>query len=427
MAFNRRVRPEIIHITGFHQNLHGNIIYIVGRNFRTDLGNHLCKLEKLAGGGLFDAHSTHLPLHHSFPERDPCRVGRRRQTRDSRVTNPSRRNIDNSPESLIILFIEQQPQIRDHILNLSPLVKRVTSINLIRKRALPQSLLNRTRLGICPVKHGKITIRCLILINPGQNRRGKHKGLLLICIGIHDRYLLPLSRRRETLLLNLHRIPCNQTICRFYNSLSGTIILLQTKLLSLRIVLPEIQNILYPRSAERVYTLSIIPHHTKVSVFRGQLLNNQILRVICVLILIDKNIGESRPQFLKNLRKITKQDIRINKNIIKIHCSGLLTFLVIKSIYIPYPGLLCSRIVLRKRRIAQISSRSNQVILSHRDPGEHLIGLIYLLIERELLDTSPYCTPGIRCVINSETLGKPQQFSIFPEEFHKNRVESTHP
>ena len=71
------------------------------------------------------------------------------------------------------------------------------------------------------------------------------------------------------------------------------VIALQAYDLALRVVLLEVQDILDLRSAEGIDGLAVVAHDAQVVVRRGQFLENQVLRIVGVLILVHKNIIEA--------------------------------------------------------------------------------------------------------------------------------------
>ena len=92
----------------------------------------------------------------------------------------------------------------------------------------------------------------------------------------------------------------------------------------LRIILLKIKDILDLSTTEGIDRLRIIPHDAQVLMSLAQLLQNQILCKVRILILIDHYIPESSGNALKSSRIVTKQDIHIQEDVIKVHHSGLL-------------------------------------------------------------------------------------------------------
>ena len=76
------------------------------------------------------------------------------------------------------------------------------------------------------------------------------------------------------------------------DDLGGTVILLQFRNAVIGIIGPEVQNILDVGPAKCINTLRIISHDADILVVGSKLLNDQVLRIVGVLVLIDEDITE---------------------------------------------------------------------------------------------------------------------------------------
>ena len=171
-----------------------------------------------------------------------------------------------------------------------------------------------------------------------------------------------------------------------------------------RIVLLEIQDILDLGPAECIDGLGIVTDHTKVLMELAQFLENQILGEVGVLVLVHHYVSETPGNRFKSSRIIPQQDIHIQKDIIKVHHSGLPAFLGIELVDVTYPRFLRRRIVLKRRRIPSICLRRHEVVLRHRYARKHIPRLIYLFIKMKVLQTRLDRTDGVACVIYRKSL-----------------------
>ena len=92
-----------------------------------------------------------------------------------------------------------------------------------------------------------------------------------------------------------------QAVSRRDNVLRRAVVLLQLEKFALRIIVAEIQDVLDFGATERVDALRIVAHHANILVLLRQLFDNQILRIIGILILIDQNITETLLIFVENV------------------------------------------------------------------------------------------------------------------------------
>ena len=132
-------------------------------------------------------------------------------------------------------------------------------------------------------------------------------------------YLAALIPLGIALLGNTPFILANERVSSIYNVLCRTIVTLKTENVGLRIILFEVENVLYAGPAEGIDTLSVITHHGNVLMILRKCPKYHILKVIGILILIYQNELELCLNLSKSLRKTCQKAVRIQKDIIKIH------------------------------------------------------------------------------------------------------------
>ena len=149
----------------------------------------------------------------------------------------------------------------------------------------------------------------------------------------------------------------------------------------LRIVLLEVEDVLDLGSTEGIDGLRVITHHTDVLMELTQLLQDEILREVGVLILVDHDVVETSGDGHEGLLAVAKQYVHIQKDIIEIHHSRKLALMGITLVNIHDARLLCGGIVLLCRRIATICARSHQVVLCHGYARKDILRLIDLVVK----------------------------------------------
>ena len=88
---------------------------------------------------------------------------RRYNLPDRRISNATRRIINDSLECFFIIRIHYQTEISNHIFYLFSLVERKSSVNFIRYTSFPKSLFKNTALYIRTIQDSKISISVAIL------------------------------------------------------------------------------------------------------------------------------------------------------------------------------------------------------------------------------------------------------------------------
>ena len=125
-----------------------------------------------------------------------------------------------------------------------------------------------------------------------HNLVGNNLPFLHITVGIENSDRLPFRFFRKYLLPYLLAIFLYQTVCRAYNGLGRTIVLLQFKKLGSLIQLGKFQYIVNIRPSEGIDTLRIIPHHAYTLMLPGKLKHNAVLCEVGILVLIHQHITE---------------------------------------------------------------------------------------------------------------------------------------
>ena len=101
----------------------------------------------------------------------------------------------------------------------------------------------------------------------------------------------------------------NDIVGCLYNVSSRTVVLFQTVDTYIAVVLLEIKDIVNVCPTESVDTLGIISHHADILKPISQGTYNQVLGVVCILILIYQDIAESVLVFCQDFREDIQQFI----------------------------------------------------------------------------------------------------------------------
>ena len=89
-------------------------------------------------------------------------------------------------------------------------------------------------------------------------------------------------------------------------------------------ILTEVQDVLDLGAAEAIDGLGVVSHHADVPVPCSQLEEDEVLGHVCVLVLVHKDMVKAGRYILKRLRRLLKEDIHIEENIVEVHDAGLL-------------------------------------------------------------------------------------------------------
>ena len=215
-----------------------------------------------------------------------------------------------------------------------------------------------------------------------------------------------------------HSIGCIQ------NGLCGTVILLQANDPASLVLLFKIQDILYRGAAEAVNTLIIIANNTDIFIPSGQKAGQQILHMVCILILVHQNIPEFTLIIGAYVFVLLQQsDCNIN-NIIKVQRIVFLQFFLISDIGFrnmqgtKITGAFCP---------FQHGLGRNHIVLFLADGTQDISWRECLIIQSHILDNILDNTLRIRRIINRKAAGISHPLNIPPQNPAAGRMESHSP
>ena len=122
---------------------------------------------------------------------------------------------------------------------------------------------------------------------------------------------LPFLAHGNALFGNAALVVGNQGIGGVHNGLGGTVVPFQTKHLSPREILLEIEDVLDLGTAKAIDGLGIVPHHADIPVAGGQLFEDDVLGHVGILILVHQNVTEAAGNGLQGLRASLQEDIQV--------------------------------------------------------------------------------------------------------------------
>ena len=112
---------------------------------------------------------------------------------------------------------------------------------------------------------------------------------------------------------NLTLVFLDETVGGIGDGLGGTVIALELEGLDIGVEALQPQDVVDVGAAEAIDALGIISHDTQPVVPFTQLVHNQVLREVCVLILVHKYITEKLLIPFQNVLVITQQDVSVKQ------------------------------------------------------------------------------------------------------------------
>ena len=217
------------------------------------------------------------------------------------------------------------------------------------------------------------------------------------------------------------RIGCiDNVFCR-------AIILLQTIHGDLFVIFLKIQNVVDIGSTKSINALCIVAHNTNVLKLIRECTNNQVLRMIGVLVLVDQDISKTVLVFGQHIRESIEQFVGSQKKIVKIHGSRFETPVYVLCINFTHFGALCHGIGFLQIGVVVIGPHRNQTVFERRNTAAYLLGFILIFVESHFFDDRGQQTVAVLGVVDGEVGWISKLIGFGTKNACKNGVKCTHP
>ena len=238
-------------------------------------------------------------------------------------------------ERLGIARIFQEPHIGDHILDFFALIEFQSADDAIIDGMTQEQLFDDARLSIGSVEYGEMIEGSAGRMLPLDRFRDVAR-LGFFIFGRHERDRFARRHLRPQFFVALVLIFGNDAVRRIENDLRRSVVAIERDDRGLGIVFLEIEDVLDIRLAPAIDRLVIIADDKNIIVFFRQKIDEQILRIIGVLILVHHDIAKHILIFPKHLRMLLKELHREADEIIEIERVLRPQLLLIPGIYFRY-------------------------------------------------------------------------------------------
>ena len=332
-------------------------------------------------------------------------------------------NVDDAPQAQIIRGVVDDAQIGKHILDLGPVKKLQTTVDLIGDAAALAGVFQRVGLGVGTVQHRTVTPAAAPAVVHHDLPQDK-VGLVALVEGGFYRYQLTAAVLRPQGLALAAMVVADDCVCRVQNVLRGAIILFQPndpRPLELPFKAEDIGDI---RTPEAVNALVIVTHHADVPGRSCQQLGQLVLQRVGVLILVYEDIAELPLVVLPHIRRRLQQAHRVPQQIIKVQRIGLTELFIVKCIYFTYPYFppIVDRLPLFQEFLRRL-----HIVLGTGDGRLHLAGRKRLFLQPQLLEDVLDHTLAVIRVIDGKAAVETDAVDITPQDTHTGRVERGRP
>src|SRR5699024_10352634 len=230
---------------------------------------------------------------------------------------------------MVVIGIDKQCSISQHIFHLFPLIERKPAHQLIRNAFAAESFFINPALVVCTIEYSKIAVVVTFASLQLFNIISHPVGFIAFVIIVQQRNSIAGVIVGPQSLFELAAVLLDNRIRCFQNGLRRAIILFQWNLNRILIVVLKVQNIADICAPERIDALGVIADHAQVLIFLGQHICNLVLGMVGILIFINQDIFKAVLVLFKDLRMFRKELNGFDQKIIIVH-----RIIVLQALYI---------------------------------------------------------------------------------------------
>ena len=389
--------------------------------------DHLGERLQFALGGGSNLCRIHLRrLHHAqhryiFPQ---CCLA---HAADGCVAYAALGHVGYTLQRLVVAVVGSQTEVCYCILYLLALIERRAAVYAVRDAEFAHLFLQVAALRIGAIENGYTLI--VAFVQPVQSEYLPcHSGTLLTVGAVAGQMqTLACLLLRIYLLVYLPFVLVNKTVGSVHNVLRRAVVALQFEQFGTCVTVLESKNILDCCPAETVYALRVIAHHTNVVLRLCQQFDDQVLRMVGILILIHEHVPEPLLVALTHLGVVAQQQYRVHQQVVKVHRIGLLQPAVILGIDGRHLVQPLQAVNLRKLFVLCVCLREDKRRFGSTDPLEHCTRTVDLVIELQIFYNLFYQTLLVGCVVDGKISRESYILCLGAQHTRTDAVERTHP
>ncbi|CDC95621.1 putative uncharacterized protein [Alistipes sp. CAG:268] len=409
-------------------DLHTEVVeplVVAGERQRAD---HRHKLRDLARDG--PLHGVGHRLGNQRIDRLPHRHapfgGQLRDALHGRIADAAGRVIDDAAEGLVVARVDHQADVGQHVLDLLVVVERRALVDAVGDAAAAEVVLEHGRLVVRAVEDHRLGPGIAGRAHLVAQIRNHHLGLLSVGIGLQDTDLLTHVARREAVLVHALRVAHDDRIGRLDDRPRRAVVLLELEDLRVGEILLEREDVLDLRPAERVDRLRVIAHDADLRVELREAADDDILRIVGVLVLIDQDVFEELLVARQHVGAVAQQDVGLQQQVVEVHRAVALAPLAVDVVDVAEFGDLRLPVLGGVDRVGQIGPRRHEAVLGIGDARGDGVGLVAVVGEVQLAEDRLEQVLAVRRLVDGERLGETDAVGILAQDPREDRVEGTH-
>ena len=229
------------------------------------------------------------------------------------------RGVDDAQEGAVVIGIDQQAQIRHHVLDLAAVEKALPAAEKIGDGLLAQGLLEGSGLVVAAIENGVITEFGLVDEAMVKDFRDYAARLvLLIAAGQHANRIARTQLAPEPFFVYMGVVG-DQSVRRGQDPPHGPVVLLQLDHLQVGEIFRQPGQILRFRAAPGIDALVIVADHGQTIAFTDQQPDQQVLGLVGVLVFVHQQVSDLRTPTLQHIGVLAEQIHREQDKVVEVH------------------------------------------------------------------------------------------------------------
>ena len=305
-------------------------------------------------------------------------------------------------------------------------VERRALVDAVGDAPPPEVVLQHGRLAVGAVENHRVGPLVPRAADAVAQLAHHQLGLLAVGVGFQDADFLPFVARREAVLLHAARVVDDDRVGGVDDGARRAVVLLELEDLRIGVVVAEREDVLDFRAAERVDGLRVVAHDADLRVALREAADDDILRVVGVLVLVDQNVLEELLVARQHVGAVAQQDVGLQQQVVEVHRAVVLAALAVEVVEVAEFGHLRLAVLGGVGGVGQVGPRGDELVLGQRDARGHRGGLVAVVGEVQLADEALEQVAAVRRVVDGERLGEADALGVFTQDAREDRVEGPH-
>ena len=361
------------------------------------------------------------------PEGDALALSERLDRLLRPVSDPALGDVEDAAHRHVVVGIGDRAEVGDRVPDLAAFVEAHAPDDGVGQPHPDEDLLQGPGLGVGPVEDGHVRGSHSRVIDQGIDLVCHEAGFIVLVVGDVGDDGRTRSGVGPQALGPAAAVARDDAIGGVEDGLRRPVVLLQQHGLGIGIVALELLDVANRRATEGIDGLIGVADHAQlgrwhaVAAVTDEFADQDVLRVIGVLVLVDEDVAESAAVVLGHVGEELEQRHGRSDEVIEVEGIGAAQASLVLGV-----GLR-QHAILGRLRAAREGLLVDELVLQVRDPCREAARRVALGIEIEVLDHHGHEPLRVGGVVDREVRGDAEPGGLPAEDAHARRVEGHHP